>query len=424
MPAVSSVRDEMLVQKGRILDILVEEIADVVFLRASAPSTAESNAAGRTRVPVRGSGTGINKSGRRTRERGVGSTLGDDSPRHALHRGLKSNSSTNGGAGPYSDVASESSAGGDQGGVMWAGLLVDVTDVADDEEQALDDPSQEFGVYLRLLVEAVRRLRYLDDVERYLLERLSNEVLTLSATHMRMCVGKAEDDGVRRVAAVNRASNSEGLGLASNSQNLTQYLSLVFDSFTHVLANLMRLVRLLHAARLRDLRETDPGGAPIFDGDAPYKESLVLSLWQHIQAHLTDILARHLTDGHRSDRAMDARKADGGMRKINSFRFSLGSSEKSAGEPASASRPASAAYFRPQRRPESSDMGLLSTTVELDHASAAEFCRSRLLTDPSSLMIIAIFRPTLKFVEVEEVSVNHFLDIYRIPSKCAQSYAR
>lgn len=403
VPAVSSVRDEMLLQKGRILDTLVEEIADVVFLRAATThlTTTGTTKAMKGGVGVLGmKGSSAYRRTSMTKERG--GTFGDDSPRHGLSLGHAS--SANGGVevGPPSDVASESSVeGGQHSTVLWAGLEVNVADVADDEEQILDDPSQDFSVYLRLLVEAVRRLRCLDDVERYLLERLSNEVLILSATHMRMCVGRMEEDGVR--SRVNGASNSEEL--STQAQNLTQYLSLVFDSFTSVLANSMRLVRLLHAARLRNLRENDPGGAPVSDGDAPYKESLVLSLWQHIQTHLTDVLNRHVGDGQRkADKTVEIGKADGGgMRKINSFRFGLGSSERT--EP-SRTRSPSVSYFRPLRRLESSTTGFVSTAVELDHASAAEYCRSRVLAEPSPLILMAIFRPTLKFVQVQEVGYS------------------
>lgn len=377
VPAVASVRDEMLVQKGRILDTLVEEIADVLFLRAVA---AQASAADKARGGAKG---------RRRRERGG---VGDDSSLHAVSRG-PAGAAVAGGAVVPSDAASESSGGGgESSAILWAGIAVDVTDVGDDEEQALDDPSREYSVYLRLLVEAVRRLRCLDDVERYLLERLPNEVLTLSATHMRMCVGRGEEEGVKsRGGAVGRTGRDAGLG--THVQNLAQYLSLVFDSFTGVLANLMRLVRLLHAARLRDLRESDPG-APVFEADAPYKESLVLGVWQHIQAHLKDVLARHVADVHQGDVAMEAGKADGsrvgpgipGMEPLD--------------------MPSSVPYFRPMRRPESSSTGLVGPAMELDHASAAEYCCSRLLADPSPLIIITIFRPTLKFVEVEQVTLS------------------
>lgn len=404
VPAVSSVRDEMLLQKGRILDTLVEEIADVVFLRAATTHLATT---GRTKarggVSVFGMKSGANRRSSITKERGgAGGAFGDDSPRHSLSLGQIS--AANGGGAPASDVASESSGDGQHSTALWAGLQVNVADVADDEEEILDDPSQDLSVYLRLLVEAVRRLRCLDDVERYLLERLPNEVLILSATHMRMCVGRTEEDGGR--SRVNGASNSEEL--STQAQNLTQYLSLVFDSFTSVLANAMRLVRLLHAARLRNLRENDPGGAPVFDGDVPYKESLVLSLWHHIQTHLTDVLNRHVGDGQRADKTVDMGKADGGgMRRINSFRFGLGSSERSASEP-SRTRSPSVSYFRPLRRPESSTTGFVSTAVELDHASAAEYCRSRVLAEPSPLILMTIFRPTLKFVQVQEVGNSGF----------------
>lgn len=376
VPAVASVRDEMLAQKGKILDTLVEEIADVLFLRAA---TAQLSAADKAR--------GAGKSRRRRERGGAGGTLLEDPMASALSRGQ--GTVAGGGIGLSSDAASESSAGGgDSAGVMWAGIHVDVTDVGDNEEQALDDPSQEFSVYLRLLVEAVRRLRCLDDVERYLLERLPNEVLTLSATHMRTCVGKNEEGGVN-VGAATFNSKSRNDGLGARDQNLMQYLSLVFDSFTSVLANLIRLVRLLHAARLRDLREQDPG-APVFEADAPYKESLVVGLWQHIQAHLIDVLTRHVSEPQDGEVGLDANKGD-----VQSNRLGPSGVETST--------PSSVPYFRPLRRPESSSTGLANMGMELNHVSAAEYCRSRVLADPSPMIVISIFRPTLKFVEVEEV---------------------
>eukprot|EP00903_Cladosiphon_okamuranus_P010322 g9766.t1 len=383
VPAVASVRDEMLAQKGKILDTLVEEIADVLFLRSA---TAQLSAADKARS--------AGKSRRRGERGGANGALLEDPMANALSRGQ--GTVGGGGAGISSDAASESSAGGgDAAGMMWAGIHVDVTDVGDNEEQALDDPSQEFSVYLRLLVEAVRRLRCLDDVERYLLERLPNEVLTLSATHMRTCVGKNEEVGVN-VGAATFNSKSKNDGLSARGQNLTQYLSLMFDSFTSVLANLIRLVRLLHAARLRDLREQDPG-APVFEADAPFKESLVVGLWQHIQAHLIDVLTRHVSETQAAEVGSDATKGD--ATGVQSSRLGPAGVEPSL---TSSSVP----LFRPLRRPESSATGLASTGMELNHVSAAEYCRSRMLADPSPMIMISIFRPTLKFVEVEEAMIN------------------
>lgn len=381
VPAVAGVRDEMLAQKGRILDTLVEEIADVLFLRAAAAQVSAADRAWKAA-----------KSRRRER-RGAGGTSTDEAAVNALSRGQVTVAGGGVGVGVPSDAASDSSAGGDGAGT-WAGIQVDVTDVGDHEEHALDDPSQELSVYLRLLVEAVRRLRCLDDVERYLLERLPNEVITLSATHMRTCVGKHEEVGVN-VRGSTASSKMRNDGPGARGQNLTQYLSLVFDSFTSVLANLIRLVRLLHAARLRDLREHDRG-SPVFEADASYKESLVVSLWQHIQAHLVDVLARHVSESQGGDTGADTSRADAGG--AQSSRLGPG---PSGVEPSSTS--SSVPYFRPLRRPESSSAGLASAAVELNQVSAAEYCRSRVLADPSPMIMMSIFRPTLKFVEVEEV---------------------
>lgn len=386
VPAVASVRDEMLAQKGKILDTLVEEIADVLFLRAA---TAQLSGADKARAG--------GKSRRRRERGGASGALVEDPLANAPSRGQGIVAGLGGGVGISSDAASESSAGGgDSAGMMWAGIHVDVTDVGDTEEQALDDPSQELSVYLRLLVEAVRRLRCLDDVERYLLERLPNEVLTLSATHMRTCVGKNEEVGVNLGAATfNSKSKNDALG--ARGQNLTQYLSLVFDSFTCVLANLIRLVRLLHAARLRDLREQDPG-APVFEADAPYKESLVVGLWQHIQAHLIDVLTRHVSESQDEGVGSDATKGD--ATGVQSSRLGPSGVE-----------------------PSTTSTGLASTGMELNHVSAAEYCRSRMLADPSPMIVISIFRPTLKFVEVEEVRCSGFAhgnlcELLRLWSAC------
>lgn len=388
VPAVASVRDEMLAQKGKILDTLVEEIADVLFLRAAAAQVSEADKA-----------RGATKS-RRRRERGGGSGgLMDESAVNAQSRGQ--GTTVGGGVSLTSDAASESSTGGgDGGGMMWAGIQVDVTDVGDHEEQALDDPSQEFSVYLRLLVEAVRRLRCLDDVERYLLERLPNEVLTLSATHMRTCVGKHEEVGVSlRAATVNSKSKLDELG--ARGHNLTQYLSLVFDSFTSVLANLIRLVRLLHAARLRDLRDHSPG-AQVFEADAPYKESLVVGLWQHMQAHLIDVFTRHVSESQDGEVGVDASRGD--PTGVQTTRLGPG---PSGVDPSNT--PSSVPYFRPLGRPGSSSTGLTSAGMELNHVSAAEYCRSRVLAEPSPMVIFNVFRPTIKFVEVEQASAPRWL---------------
>lgn len=382
VPAVASVRDEMLVQKGKILDTLVEEIVDVLFLRATTAQVSEVDKA-----------RGAAKSRRRRERRGGSGALMDDSVGNAQPRGQ--GIAAGGGVSLPFDAGSESSTVGDAGGMMWAGTQVDVTDVGDHEEQALDDPSQEFSVYLRLLVEAVRRLRCLDDVERYLLERLPNEVWTLSATHMRTCVGKHEEVGANlRTATVNKTKLD---GLGARDHNLTQYLSLVFDSFTSVLANVIRLVRLLHAARLRDLREHDPGAA-VFEADAPYKESLVVGLWQHMQAHLIDVFTRHVSESQDGEVGVDADRGDAvGTQNIRLIPGPSGVETSDTPSPVPNSRPLG--------RPESSSTGLTNAGMELNHVSTAEYCRSRVLTEPSPMVICNIFRPTLKFVEVEEASV-------------------
>lgn len=377
VPAVSSVRDEMLVQKGRILDTLVEEIADVLFLRAAT-----------TRLKNADRGRGAAKNRRRRERGGAGAAIADDISQ-SLPRAYGAVGP--GGGGLPTDAASESTVGeGDNAGLTWAGLDVDVTDVRDDEEDALDDPSQEFSVYLRLLVEAVRRLRCLDDVERYLLERLPNEIVTLSAMHMRACAGKHEEDEPKSGGvSTNGTGKSDVTGMFV--QRLAPYLSLVFDSFTSVLANHMHFVRLLHAARLRDVRDSDPG-EPVFEADAPYKEALVLSLWQHIQTHLKEVLTRHVG----GDSVEGADKTDTGGVQGTRLRPGL-----LATEPLGV--PSSEPNFRPLRRPESSSAGLVSAALDIDHANATEYCRTCLLADPSPLVVISIFRPTLKFVEVEQV---------------------
>ncbi|CAM9666114.1 unnamed protein product [Scytosiphon promiscuus] len=384
VPAVAGVRDEMLAQKGRILDTLVEEIANVLFLRASTAQVGADRARGSAKS-------------RRRERRGAGGAGADESPGTWLSRGQATAAGGGMGVVVPSDAASDSSAGGDGTGT-WAGLQVDVTDVGDNEEQALDDPSQELGVYLRLLVEAVRRLRCLDDVERYLLERLPNEVLNLSATHMRTCMGKREEVGIN-VRGASSSSTTQNDGPGAGVQNLTQYLSLVFDSFTSVLGNLIRLVRLLHAARLRDLREHDLG-APVFEADASYKESLVVRWWQQVQAHLVDVLARHVSSSQGGDAGEDASKVDAGG--LPSNRIVSGPSGAEASNVSSL-----VPYFRPLRRPESSSTGLASAAVELNQVNAADFCRSRVLADPSPMMMMNIFCPTLKFVEVEELVEDH-----------------
>lgn len=383
VPAVSSVRDEMLVQKGRILDILVEEIADVLFLRAAT-----------TRLKQMDQSKGAAKSRRRRERGGANAYVLEDStqslPRAHGAIGL-------GGVAPLVDAAPESTPGeGDTSGMTWAGLAVDVGDVGEEDEQALEDPSQEFGMYSRLLVEAVRRLRCLDDVERYLLERLQSEVITLSAMHMRTCVGKNEEDAPRS-RALNASNSQKSDAPIAHGQRLTPYLNLVFESFTSVLANHMHLVRLLHAARLRDLRESDPG-APVFETDAPYKESLVISLWQHIQTHLMEVLARHIEWDASGDPAAGPGKADTGGRST-SHRARLQSVEPTSVQPTNSS-----AISR--RRGDSPAVGLVSAALDLDHASAGDYCRSCLLATPSPLTIISIFRPTLRFVEVEQVGLS------------------
>lgn len=377
VPAVSNVRDEMLAQKGKILDMLVEEIANVLFLRAATSR-------------VRNLDKSRGAKNRRRRERGGASGIFAEDSGSAQNRpaGL---------GGFTADAASESSAGdGDSAGFMWAGLEVDVTDVGDDEEQALEDPSRDFSVYLRLLVEAVRRLRCLDDVERYLLERLSSEVTTLSAMHMRACAGRQEEDNAKaRVLPPNGAGKSEGS--TRHVQHLTSYLSLVFDSFTCVLVNHMHLVRLLHAARLRDLRDSDPG-APVFEADAPYKESLVVGLWQHIQSHLKDVLGRHLSSPSNNDETT-SQTTNTEASRAQSAKLHPGLSNA---EPSGV--PSSDPFLRTLRHPDSSTAGILSTTLEVDHVNATDYCASCLLADPSPLIMIGIFRPTLKFVEVQQVS--------------------
>lgn len=393
VPAVSSVRDEMLVQKGRILDMLVEEIVDVLFLRAT---TTQFKSTDQSR--------GAAKSRRRRERGGANSTVSEDYLPAVTRTHGTVGLGTSGGS---TDAASESSAGeGDAIATSWAGIAVDITDVGDEDEQALDNPSQEFSVYLRLLVEAVRRLRCLDDVERYLLERLRNEVVTLSAMNMRTCVGRHEDD-----AAKSRGGSANGSGRndmpSTRLQRLIPYLSLVFESFTFVLANHMHLVRLLHAARLRDLRESDPG-TPVFEADAPYKESLVLSLWQHIQTHLMEVLSRHIQSQGDVDSTIETGKFNAGKSENAVRRTTYRSGAHNIDQSLMPSKGPQV----PLRRPEPSTVGIVGAALELDHASAADYSRTCVLADPSPLVLIGIFRPTLRFVEVGQVRRGHSSHTY------------
>ncbi|CAM9159363.1 unnamed protein product [Choristocarpus tenellus] len=377
VPAVASVRDEMLTQKGKILDLLVTEIADVLFLRTAPGSYHHMDQT-----------SGAAK-GRRRRERG-GALMFNTEESFSAPTAKRTQSFIAGTSrGNTKDITSEASDG--MASVvpsLWAGLSVDVGDINEEDEGALHDPSEEFGVYLRLLVEAVRRLRYLDDVERYLLERLPDEILTLSASHMRACMPTDTDD-------TTEDSRGEGEGGSAVVQHLIQYLGLAFDSFVRVLVNHMHLVRLLHGARMRDLRESDPS-APVFEADAPYKEFLVLSLWQHIQIHIKDVLARHVAVPSVIYGGSGIEEGEIGADS------SRDGSNRRGSDVGLLSKVSSALPFRPLRRPESTSSLLLGGTMELDKESAVEYCRCCMLANPSPFILVHIFRPTLKFVEVEQ----------------------
>ncbi|CAM9248443.1 unnamed protein product [Discosporangium mesarthrocarpum] len=364
VPAVASVRDEMLAQKGQILDLLVKEIADVLFLR-----TAHGN------YHELGQPENVAK-GRRRRERGsdVYAYNDDTGP---IPAGNARTSAVLGGA--KEAVSEPAGGGGNTQTVVWAGLSMDVGDVGEEEEQDLEDPSQDFNIYLRLLVEAVRRLRYLDDVERYLIERLPKEILTLSATHMRACLATGEEDKPQVTPGT-----SGGISLGGNVQRLVQYLGLAYESFVLVLVNHVHLVRLLHDAHVRDLKETDTS-APVFGVDVPYKEALVLSLWQHIQTHIKEVLARHIAATGTADNE------------------EIGEPGMKASDKGLLNKASSAFPFRQLRRPESlTSVVISSPMVELDAENAEVYCRNCFLAEPSPFTVVHIFRPTLKFVEAEQ----------------------
>jgi hypothetical protein len=194
--AISEVRDELLQRKGLILDILVREVADAVFLRTAAAATANINSPSQT------------------------SKVDVDSSISPHLAGLELDPAEPAPAFPAARISAAT-------------------------EQALDDPSADLAVYLQLLVEAILRLRALHDAERFLMERLCKEVELLGASQMRACGATAREFFAG--------------GEEDNVGRLAQYLRMAFESYALVIRNIIFLVKLIQLARIQESQSADGG---------------------------------------------------------------------------------------------------------------------------------------------------------------------
>ncbi|CAM9428068.1 unnamed protein product [Chrysoparadoxa australica] len=359
VPAVADVRDDLLHRKGIILDTIVKELACVLFLR-SATDYGPGGGRGSKTDPARGRG-----------RRWQGAPSRGD------------NSDAEGGAlgavvGAAAAAARE--AEGEAHVELFAGLKVDTTPLGLEEERSMDDPSQDFGAYLRLLVEAVRQLRSLDDVENLLLESLPEELENLSAAHMRTCAAAA--------AGAAESTGGAGSGVSKHRQALVQYLRTAFEAFVRIVQNHIHLVRLMHCAKLRDLREADPKGK-VLEADAPYCADLPEMAWRCIQEHLRSVLSRHVATLTNS-----AGQSQSGLAR----EISRPLTGMATGNGRTASRRGSSPVKPPRSQ--------LASLGYSSHASSPPdqmlLMSNELLAEPSPYLLVSLFQPTQRFITAVE----------------------
>ncbi|KAG5178503.1 hypothetical protein JKP88DRAFT_196210 [Tribonema minus] len=382
VPAVASVRDELLARKGIILETIVRELADTLFLRTAtdfSPPDAEPTAAGGASGSGRGRAGG---SSALSRKGGGGRALGED---------------TAAGAG--------NGASGVGGSMTFAGLTVHACSVSEEAERALEDPAREFATYTALLVEAVRRLRALPDVERHLLERLECEVERLSTGHMLTVASGAEGmDAATPAAAAaaagpssppsaSSAAAAEAADAAHDTARLTRYLRSVFEAFVRVIHNHVYLVGQLLVARRRDAAEAPGGAAAAHEADLRCRDDLPAAAWRHMQAHVIAVLSRHLAMAHAAHLAAAAGKS-----LVSLALMRGGSGKPDAAAPAVIAAAAQRAQLAGGKAAGGGGgAALAAAAFNGDRDKAAEFARTCLLVQPSPFVLIGVFRHAVKF---------------------------
>jgi Sec8 exocyst complex component specific domain len=402
VPAVASVRDDLLQRKGIILDTIVRELADTLFLRTA------------TEFPANGGGSGSSGASSRTASRGGSVLMGRGRTAQKQLQNSSDNSSStdlsaslqpSGRRGAADSSSSNTNKGASSSSstvfVSFAGLQLDGTDFTDETERQLDDPACEFSTYMRLLVEAVRRLRNLHDIERHLLDRLCAEVDRLTAGHMQACAAAA--------AGGSSSSREGGLAAAAagtvtddNSTDvtrLTRYLRAVFEAFIRVLHNHVYLVGLVQLAKKRDAAASAQPGRFAEADSTRCREELPAAAWRHVQSHVITVLSRHLALPPPPQTPEAAAAAASSKERRGS---GVGVGVAAAG---AAKGLVSLALLRGGK---STDAAAASkgaagaAAAEFDRERAAEFVRSCLLVKPSPVILISVFKHTLKFAALSQ----------------------
>jgi Sec8 exocyst complex component specific domain len=407
VPAVASVRDDLLQRKGIILDTIVRELADTLFLRTAtefAANGSSGSSGASSRTASRGGSVLMGGRGRTAQKQ----LQNDNSSTTDLSASLQPSGRRGGADSSSSSSANKgtnSSSSSNTVFVSFAGLQLDGTDFTDETERQLDDPACEFSTYMRLLVEAVRRLRNLHDIERHLLDRLCTEVDRLTAGHMQACAAAAaaggsssssnRDGGLAAAAAAGTVSADD----STDVTRLTRYLRAVFEAFIRVLHNHVYLVGLVQLAKKRDAAASAQPGRFAEADSGRCREDLPAAAWRHVQSHVITVLSRHLALPPPPQTPEAAAAAASSKERRGS---GVGVGVAAAG---AAKGLVSLALLRGGK---STDAAAASkgaagaAAAEFDRERAAEFVRSCLLVKPSPVILISVFKHTLKFAALSQ----------------------
>jgi Sec8 exocyst complex component specific domain len=409
VPAVASVRDDLLQRKGIILDTIVREMADTLFLRTATEFSANGgsgSSGASSRTASRGGSVLMGGRGRTAQKQLQNDNSSSTDLSASLQPSGRRGGTDNSSSSSTNKGANSSSSSSNTVFVSFAGLQLDGTDFTDETERQLDDPACEFSTYMRLLVEAVRRLRNLHDIERHLLDRLCTEVDRLTAGHMQACAAAAaggsnsssnRDGGLAAAAAA--AAGTVSADDSTDVTRLTRYLRAVFEAFIRVLHNHVYLVGLVQLAKKRDAAASAQPGRFAEADSGRCREDLPAAAWRHVQSHVITVLSRHLALPPPPQTPEAAAAAASSKERRGS---GVGVGVAAAG---AAKGLVSLALLRGGK---STDAAAASkgaagaAAAEFDRERAAEFVRSYLLVKPSPVILISVFKHTLRFAALSQ----------------------
>ncbi|KAM3569928.1 hypothetical protein VYU27_007989 [Nannochloropsis oceanica] len=274
--ALVSVRNEVLQRKEVFMELVMDDLLSVLYLRIG-----------------RGGGRGGGKGG------GVGG-------------GLKGAGKGKGG-------------GGGGGGSIRLPKKLELTE---EEERVVmeEGASTDTGAFLGFMVEAARRLNCLDDMERFTQERMRDEVRALGCTQLALVKARLQQQrlasaGERMASSPRRRSSSSSSSCSRSSRSscsargsrdggvwggggkeggtgiireeeeeevqppLVDFLRVLYRNFTTVVQNHASFAHLLHLHHLPGGR----GGGR--EGGVP---PLLAALWREMQEYIQEVLQAHL----------------------------------------------------------------------------------------------------------------------------------